>query len=70
MRLARESVIHDQIEESVDLDSLIVETDEDKSFAAMSVAKTIGTVRCHSLLIFDEYLLRPVGFFSIDCFLH
>lgn len=68
MRLARESVIHDQIEETVDLDSLIVDTDEDKSFAAMSVAKTIGTVRC--LLIFDEYLLRPVGFFSIDCFLH
>lgn len=44
MRLARESAIHDHIEENADLDSLLADVDDDKTFAAMGVAKTISTV--------------------------
>lgn len=44
MRLARESSVHDQIEENVDLDTLLQDVDDDKTFAAMGVAKTISTV--------------------------
>ncbi|KAL6303891.1 ARM repeat-containing protein [Sparassis latifolia] len=45
-RLARESIVSDSVNASdVDLDSLMDrEPDEDKTFAAMGVAKTIGTV--------------------------
>ncbi|KJA23271.1 hypothetical protein HYPSUDRAFT_40079 [Hypholoma sublateritium FD-334 SS-4] len=44
MRLARESSVHDQIEENVDLDTLLQDVDDDKTFAAMGVAKTISTI--------------------------
>jgi hypothetical protein len=44
MRLARESAIHDHVEENADLDSLLTDVDDDKTFAAMGVAKTISTV--------------------------
>jgi len=44
MRLARESAIHDHLEENADLDSLLADVDDDKTFAAMGVAKTISTV--------------------------
>jgi len=44
MRLARESAIHDHIEENADLDSLLSDVDDDKTFTAMGVAKTISTV--------------------------
>jgi hypothetical protein len=45
MRLARESAIQEHIEENVDLDALLQDVDDDKTFAAMGVAKTISTVR-------------------------
>ncbi|KAF8956524.1 armadillo-type protein [Flammula alnicola] len=44
MRLARESAIHDHIEENADLDTLLADVDDDKTFAAMGVAKTISTI--------------------------
>ncbi|KAF9481128.1 ARM repeat-containing protein [Pholiota conissans] len=44
MRLARESAIHEHIEENTDLDSLLQDVDDDKTFAAMGVAKTISTI--------------------------
>jgi len=44
MRLARESAIHDHVEENADLDSLLSDVDDDKTFTAMGVAKTISTV--------------------------
>ena len=46
LRLAKESVVHEQVEESADLEALIAEVDDDKCFAAMSISKTISTVRC------------------------
>ncbi|KAF4617901.1 hypothetical protein D9613_006252 [Agrocybe pediades] len=44
MRLARESSIHDQIEDNADLEALLTDVDDDKTFAAMGVAKTISTI--------------------------
>ncbi|KIM40975.1 hypothetical protein M413DRAFT_445750 [Hebeloma cylindrosporum] len=44
MRLARESAIHDHLEENADLDSLLADVDDDKTFTAMGVAKTISTI--------------------------
>ncbi|KAF8157919.1 armadillo-type protein [Crassisporium funariophilum] len=44
LRLARESALHDQIEDNADLDTLLADVDDDKTFAAMGVAKTIGTI--------------------------
>jgi hypothetical protein len=49
MRLARESAIQEHIEENVDLDALLQDVDDDKTFAAMGVAKTISTVRDFTL---------------------
>lgn len=45
MRLARESAIHDHLEDNEDLEALLQDADDDKTFAAMGVAKTISTVR-------------------------
>ncbi|KAF9046357.1 armadillo-type protein [Panaeolus papilionaceus] len=44
MRLARESAIHEHLEENADLDALLTDGDDDKVFAAMGVAKTISTI--------------------------
>lgn len=45
MRLARETAIQDHLEENAELDDLLTSVDEDdKTFAAMGVSKTIGTV--------------------------
>ncbi|PPQ95282.1 hypothetical protein CVT26_014856 [Gymnopilus dilepis] len=44
MRLARESAIQDHLEENADLDTLLNDVDDDKTFAAMGVAKTISTI--------------------------
>ncbi|CAA7262814.1 unnamed protein product [Cyclocybe aegerita] len=44
MRLARESAIHDHMEENADLETLLQDTDDDKTFAAMGVSKTISTI--------------------------
>ena len=52
LRLAKESVVHEQVEEITDLESLVAEVDDDKCFAAMSIAKTISTVR-YPLSLFD-----------------
>ena len=54
MRLARESAIHDHLEENADLDSLLADVDDDKTFAAMGVAKTISTVSHFLSLSFHE----------------
>jgi hypothetical protein len=46
MRLARETAIQDHLEDNAELDELLASVDEgDKTFAAMGVSKTIGTVR-------------------------
>lgn len=55
LRLAKESVVHDQVEDSIDLEALIAEVDDDKSFAAMSISKTISTVCCLVFLM-DDFL--------------
>ena len=44
MRLARESAVHDHLEENAELDTLLNDVDDDKTFAAMGVAKTISTI--------------------------
>ena len=45
LRLARETAIQDHLEDNAELDDLLTSVDEDdKTFAAMGVAKTIGTV--------------------------
>ena len=44
------SVVHDQVEESADLGALMTEVDDDKCFAAMSIAKTISTVTLLTIL--------------------
>lgn len=55
LRLAKESILHEQVEDSIDLESLVAEVDDDKSFAAMSVSKTISTVCCLVFLM-DAFL--------------
>jgi len=46
LRLARETAIQDHLEDNAELDELLASVDEDdKTFAAMGVSKTIGTVR-------------------------
>jgi hypothetical protein len=46
MRLARESLAQEETDaqNGRDLDSAMGDSDDDKTFAAMGVAKTIGTV--------------------------
>ena len=65
LRLAKESVVHEQVEENIDLESLVAEVDDDKCFAAMSIAKTISTV-CY-LVSSDECLLTRVGYYVTGC---
>jgi hypothetical protein len=57
LRLAKESVVHEQVEEFeiTDLEALVAEVDDDKCFAAMSVSKTISTVCCLVFLM-DAFL--------------
>ena len=55
LRLAKETVVHDQVEETTDLEALIAEVDDDKCFAAMSISKTISTVCCLVFLM-DDFL--------------
>lgn len=51
MRLARETAIQDHLEDNTEPDDILTNVDDDdKTFAAMGVAKTIGTV---SFLIFS-----------------
>lgn len=47
LRLARESSIQDSVADSSanDLESVMADADDDKTYAAMGVAKTIYTVR-------------------------
>ena len=52
LRLAKESIVHEPVEETADLEALIAEVDDDKSFAAMSVSKTISTVCCSFFLMY------------------
>jgi len=52
MRLARESAVHDHLEDNADLEALLSDVDDDKTFAAMGVAKTISTVSSHCLMSF------------------
>lgn len=64
MRLARESATADETDgSSIDADALMEnDAGEDKTFAAMGVAKTIGTVRiylfpfCRSLIMIKPCL--------------
>lgn len=45
MRLARETAIQDHLEDNAEPDDILTTVDDDdKTFAAMGVAKTIGTV--------------------------
>lgn len=44
MRLARESITQEEQDASSDLETLLADADDDKTYAAMGVAKTIGTV--------------------------
>ncbi len=45
MRLARETAIQDHLEDNAELDELLANVDDDdKTFAAMGIAKTVGTV--------------------------
>ncbi|KAF8074028.1 armadillo-type protein [Lyophyllum atratum] len=45
LRLAKESLSQEETDsQNVDLDGLLANVDEDKTFAAMGVAKTIGTI--------------------------
>ena len=45
MRLARETAIQDHLEDNADLDDLFSRVDDDdKTFAAMGISKTISTV--------------------------
>lgn len=54
MRLARETAIQDHLEENAELDDLVTSADEDdKTFAAMGVSKTIGTVSIPSSYLAD-----------------
>ena len=62
LRLAKESIVHEQVEESTDLEALIAEVDDDKCFAAMSIAKTISTVRYRQLLVLMEAFLHVLDF--------
>ena len=47
MRLAKESMAQEEAAISSDYD--VVDGDDDKTYAAMNIAKTIGTVRICSL---------------------
>jgi hypothetical protein len=52
MRLAKESMSPDEPEGlTVDVESALAEGDDDKTYAAMGVAKTIGTVRPFCLIM-------------------
>ncbi len=45
MRLARETAIQDHLEDNADLDDLFSRVDDDdKTFAAMGISKTVSTV--------------------------
>ena len=69
MRLARESAIQDHLEENADLDTLLNDVDDDKTFAAMGVAKTISTVCGHLCLSYSQ-VIADDGVFSADYFLN
>jgi hypothetical protein len=55
MRLVREALAHEEgvVRGDLDVESLIDVEDDDKTYAAMGVAKTIGTVRI--LIIMPQY---------------
>lgn len=62
-RLARESLPGNDDQQEVDVDHYMDERGEDKTFAAMGVAKTIGTVRIileHIVMTHDTDVLRQV----------
>jgi hypothetical protein len=42
--LARESIAQDEADPNADMESLLSDADDDKTYAAMGIAKTIGTV--------------------------
>lgn len=67
MRLARESAIHEHLEDNADLDALLSDVDDDKTFAAMGVAKTISTVSSTQspfLMLFTSFFFKIIS--SID----
>ena len=66
LRLAKESVVHEPVDENIDLETLVAEVDDDKCFAAMSISKTISTV-CWLFYFIDRCLLTRVGFFVAGC---
>lgn len=45
MRLIKESMASEETDPDASLDTLLAGGDDDKTYAAMGVAKTIGTVR-------------------------
>jgi len=71
MRLARESAIHDHLEENADLDTLLSDIDDDKTFAAMGVAKTISTIissidSSPEILSQIQEIVVPIIVFSLE----
>lgn len=77
MRLARESVAQEETDsQNVDLETAMAEVDDDKTFAAMGIAKTIGTVNsgrfaslcsivANSFLFVDHFFPRE----RVRCFI-
>ncbi|KAF8886227.1 armadillo-type protein [Gymnopilus junonius] len=71
MRLAKESLVHDQVEDSVDLDAILTDVDDDKTFTAMGVAKTISTIissvdSSPEILSQIQEIVVPIIVFSLD----
>ncbi|PPQ78743.1 hypothetical protein CVT25_010746 [Psilocybe cyanescens] len=71
MRLARESAVHDHLEDNADLDTLLSDVDDDKTFAAMGVAKTISTIissvdSSPEILSQIQEIVIPIIVFSLE----
>ncbi|KDR83035.1 hypothetical protein GALMADRAFT_238799 [Galerina marginata CBS 339.88] len=71
MRLARESAIQEHIEENADLDTLLSDADDDKTFAAMGVSKTISTIVASvdsspEILAQIQDIVVPIIVFSLE----
>lgn len=67
MRLAKEALAQEEnIPKGTDLESAMEDTDEDKTYAAMGMAKTIGTVSSEFLL--SSLFLRTLRWLASLCF--
>jgi importin-7 len=57
MRLVRENLAQEEVEaQQTDTESILSDADDDKTYAAMSVAKTLSTVCC-----FLQFLPLPLA---------